>query len=156
MIDFRQWVRTFELSLEAHYGWTCADPVVQAIRHEKKPITHDRFADLVVKINRDEEQRDGVANRLQPSDWNFDDKTRLLYRHLIPKLNKRLYDVSNDIEDQTGLEVLRVVMDKADKIPENAEFIWNIAMTNMSRKKDGRLILCRNVNQGVEGVARED
>ena len=32
---------------------------------------------------------------------------------------------------------LRVVMDKADKIPENTEFIWNIAMTNISREKDG-------------------
>ena len=58
--------------------------------------------------------------------------------------------MSNDIEDQNGLEVLRVVMDKADKIPENAEFIWNIATTNISREKDGRLILCRNVKESKE------
>ena len=66
---------------------------------------------MIVKINQDEELREGVLNRLQPSDWNFVEKTRLLYRYLIPKLNKRLYDALNDIEDQNGLEVLRVVMD---------------------------------------------
>ena len=70
-------------------------------------------------------------------------KTRLLYRYLIPKLNKKLYDASNDIGDQNGLEGVRVIMDKAGKIPENAEFIWNIDVTIISREKDGRLILCR-------------
>ena len=58
--------------------------------------------------------------------------------------------MSNDIEDQNGLEVLRVVMDKADHIPEMAELIWNIAMTNIPREKDGRLILCRNVKESRE------
>ena len=47
VIGFRQWVRTFELRLEAHYGWTYADFVVQAIPHEEKPITHGSFADLI-------------------------------------------------------------------------------------------------------------
>ena len=61
-----------------------------------------------------------------------------------------MYGVSNDIEDQNGLEVLRVVMDTADKIPDHFEFIWNIAMTNISREKDGRLILCRNVKESKE------
>ena len=103
VIDFRPWARTLEFSLEAHYGWAYADLVVQAIRHEKKPITHWSFADLIEKINQDEELREGVQNRLQPSDWNVGEKTRLLYRYLIPKLNKRLYDASNDIEDQNGL-----------------------------------------------------
>ena len=37
--DFRQWVRTLELSLEAQYDWKFADLVVQAIRDEKEPIT---------------------------------------------------------------------------------------------------------------------
>ena len=41
-------------------------------------------------------------------------------------------------------------MDKADKILENADFVWNIAMTNISREKDGRLILCRNVKEPKE------
>ena len=96
--------------------------------------------------------REVVQHRLQPVDWNVDEKTRLLYRYLIPNLNKRLYDASNDLEDQNGLEVLRVVMAKADMIPENAELIWDIAMTNISREKDGRFILCRNVKESGVGT----
>ena len=121
-------------------------PRCPGFRHEKAPITVTTLADFIVKANKDEkEERDGMMHRLQPSDWDFDEKTRLLYGYLIPKLNKKLYDASNDIEDQNGLEVLRVVMDKADMIPENAELIWNIVMTNIFREKDGRLIRCRNV-----------
>ena len=123
VVDSCQWIRTLELSLEARYDWTHADLADQAIRHKKKPITHSRFADLIDKINQDEEARDGVRNKLQPSDWNFDEKMRLLYRYFIPKLNKKLSDASNDIEDQNRLEVLRVVMDKAEKILENPEFV---------------------------------
>ena len=41
-------------------------------------------------------------------------------------------------------------MGKAGKIPENAVFIWNIAMINISREKDGRLLLCRNVKESKE------
>ena len=52
------------------------DLVVQAIRHEKAPITVTTFADSVVKINKDEEERDGTMHRLQPLDWVFDEKTR--------------------------------------------------------------------------------
>ena len=48
------------------------------------------------------------------------------------------------------MEVLRVIIDKADNIPENAEFIWNTAMTDISREKDGRLILCRNIKESKE------
>ena len=43
-----------------HYDLTFADLVVQAIRNEKKPMTHPSFAYLIVKINKDEELRDGV------------------------------------------------------------------------------------------------
>ena len=67
-----------------------------------------------------------------------------------------MYDASNDIEDQNGLEVLRVVMDKAGKIPESAEFIWNIAMTNISLEKHGRLILCRNAKESKELYVKID
>ena len=41
-------------------------------------------------------------------------------------------------------------MDKADNIPENTSFVWNIAMTNISREKDGKFILCKNVKQAKE------
>ena len=98
-VDFRQWVRTLELSLEANYDWKFADLVVQAIRHEKAPITVTMFADLIVKVNKDEEERGGTMHRLQPSNWDFDEKTRLLYRYVFPKLNNKLYDASMDIED---------------------------------------------------------
>ena len=80
-VDFRQLVRTLEPSLEAHYHWKVADLVVQAIRHERAPITVTTFADLIVKVNKDEEERDGTKHRLQPSDWDFDEKTRLMYRY---------------------------------------------------------------------------
>ena len=90
VVDVRQWVRTFDLSLEAHYFWTFADLVVQTIRHEKAPITHSTFADFIVEMNKDEELRDGVQSRLQPLDWDFDEKMRLLYRYFIPKLSKNL------------------------------------------------------------------
>ena len=81
MVDFRQWVRTLELSLEAHYDWTFADLVFQAIWHEKAPITHPTFAELIVNINKDGELRDSAQIRMQPSDGGFDEKTRLLYRY---------------------------------------------------------------------------
>ena len=41
-------------------------------------------------------------------------------------------------------------MDKADTIPENAPLIWNIAMMNISREKDGKLVLCKNVMEYKE------
>ena len=55
-----------------------------------------------------------------------------------------------------GLEVLRVVMDKADNIPENAGLICNIATTNISREKDRRLIRCRNVKESKELYVKID
>ena len=61
-----------------------------------------------------------------------------------------------DIEDQNRLEVLKVVMDKADKIPDNAKLIWNIAMTNISREKDGKLVLCKNVKESKELYVKID
>ena len=80
-VDFKQWVRTLELSLETHYDWKFADLVVQANRHEKASITVIMFADISVKINKDEEERDRTMHQLQLSDWDFDEKTRLLYRY---------------------------------------------------------------------------
>ena len=47
-------------------------------------------------------------------------------------------------------------MDKADKIPENGEFIWNIAMTNISREKDWRFIFCRNAKVSKELYVKID
>ena len=47
-------------------------------------------------------------------------------------------------------------MDKADKIPENAEFIWSIAMTNINRERDGRLFLCRNVKESRASYLKID
>ena len=79
---------------------------------------------MIAKVNKDEYERDGATmQRLQPSDWDFDEKTRLLYRYIISRLNKSMYDAPMDIEDQSGLEELMVVMDKADNIPDNAVFI---------------------------------
>ena len=86
--------------------------------------------------------RDGVQSRSQPSDWNFNEEMRPV-QVPVPEARQESVRRVQRLEDQNGLEVLRVVMDKADKIPENAEFIWNIAMTNISHEKDGRLILCR-------------
>ena len=56
--------------------------------------------------------RDSTAQKLQPRDWALDDKTLMLYRLLISKLNKKVYDASIDIDDQHGVEVLRVITDK--------------------------------------------
>ena len=80
-VDFRQLVRALELRLEAHYDWKFADLVVQAIRHEKAPMTITTFADLIVKTNNDEEERDETMHRLQPTGWDFDEQTRSLYRY---------------------------------------------------------------------------
>ena len=42
-------------------------------------------------------------------------KTQLLYSYRMPKHNEKLHEASMDIENQNGLEVMRVIMDKADK-----------------------------------------
>ena len=54
--------------------------------------------------------------RLQPANGDFDEKSQLLHRYVIPKLNKKLLDATMDIDDQNGFEVLRLVMDKAVNI----------------------------------------
>ena len=77
---FRQWIRTLELCLEAQYAWESAHLVVQTIRHEKSPIKADTFADMIAKINKDEYDRDGTSQKLQPADWDFEKKARLLGR----------------------------------------------------------------------------
>ena len=49
--EFRQWLRTLELHMEAHYDWKFADLVFQKLRHTRKPITDSSFADMLVEIN---------------------------------------------------------------------------------------------------------
>ena len=73
---------------------------MQAIRDEKSPIAFTSFADLITSINKNEYERDGTTmQRLQPSGWDFDEKTRLLYWYQLPKLNKNIHDALMDIED---------------------------------------------------------
>ena len=77
--EFRQCLRTLELHMEAHYGWMFADLVFQKLRHTKKPITDSSFADLIVEINREveAETKGAIMNKLQPADWNFDERSTL-------------------------------------------------------------------------------
>ena len=72
VVDSRQWVRTLELSLDAHCDWKFADLVVQAICHGKAPITCTTFADMIAKVNGDKYARNGTSQKLQPADRAFD------------------------------------------------------------------------------------
>ena len=49
VVDFRQWVRTLKLSLEAHHDWKFVDLVAQLICHVKSPIT---FTTLLTLLRR--------------------------------------------------------------------------------------------------------
>ena len=41
-------------------------------------------------------------------------------------------------------------MDQADEIPQNVPFAWSIAMTDISREKEGKFILCQDVKDSKE------
>ena len=92
------------------------DEIIDELRRTRMSVDEEVWDNIRVKLNERNPHRfsDGLG-------WAFGDITRFLHGYILPKLNAKLFDLTNNIQEQNGLEVIRKINDEMDKIPENAK-----------------------------------
>ena len=140
ILDFRQWITTVERQLESAFGYTGIDVVLQKLRFCKEKLCREDFDSIIFQLNADSEC--SVTDGMQ---WNFDDSTRFIYNYIIGKLNKTMFEHVQNVVDHNGWEVMRLVLEKADKPPDNAVFTMNLSLSKLVIDKDGKELVCKGL-----------
>ena len=68
-----------------------------------------------------------------------------MYNYIIGKLSKNMYEHVQNVTNHSGWEVIRLVLEKADKPPENAVFAMNLSLSKLVIDKDGKEIVCKGL-----------
>ena len=68
-----------------------------------------------------------------------------MYSYMISKLNTSLFEVCANIQDQNGFELIRLINDHMDRIPDNAPFHFGIQLQDTIRTKEGALKVCKTI-----------
>ena len=138
--EVRWWQRTIELQLENVFGKTHIEDLIIGIRHQRSPITSSSWDELLAKLN-----GDGEGHKFQDVDWAFESESRWMHAYMISKLNTSLFSIFSNIQDQNGFELIRLINDHMDRIPENAPFHMGIHLQDAIRHKDGALKKCKSI-----------
>ena len=88
---------------------------------------------------------EGDGHKFQDLDWGFESESRWMYAYMISKLNTTLFGIVSNIQDQNGFELIRLINDHMDRIPENAQFHMGIQLQDAIRHKDGALKKCKSI-----------
>jgi hypothetical protein len=142
ILDFRQWMTTVERQLESAFGYMGIDDVFQKIRFLKEKIDKDEFDVIIGNLNASDDSsvRDGVH-------WDYDDSKRFIYNYIIGKLNKSMFEHVQNVGEHNGWEVMRLVLERADKPPDNAVFTMNLGMSKLVIDKDGKEVVCKGLKE---------
>ena len=140
ILDFRQWITTVERQLESAFGYTGIDVELQKLRFCKEKLCREDFDSIIFQLNADSEC--SVTDGMQ---WNFDDSTRFIYNYIIGQLNQTMFERVQNVVDHNGWEVMRLVLEKADKPPDNAVFTMNLCLSKLVIDKDGKELVCKGL-----------
>ena len=144
--EFRKWLKTVELQLEAIYDMKNFDLIVEKIRICQTAITPIAWASILEQVNA---TTPGAVNALS---WDFEEKSRWLYHYLITKLNTRLFTATAHVRGKNGFEVLRIVNKVMDRVPENATFQADLQL-GQAITKDGKISRCTTIKDTVNMAA---
>ena len=72
----------------------------------------------------------GEAQATSLSNWDFHEKCCWLNQYLIMKSNTRLFNATTHIHDKKDFDVLRIMNDELNKIPDNAKSQVNVLLGN--------------------------
>ena len=79
-----------------------------------------------------------------------------MYSYIIGNLHTNMFEHVQNVLDHSGWEVVRLVLEKADKPPENAAFKMGLVMNKMVMDKEGKQIVCKNLKDTVSYIKTFD
>lgn len=137
VLDFRKWLKAIELQLEHVFGKQHIEELILNIRKIRSPITEEVWIYLLRHLHEEH------PHKLPPSEWDFEEHGRWMHSYMISKLHTSLFEVCANIQDQNGFELLRLISDHMDRIPEKAAFHFGIVLQDTIMSKDGGLQKCK-------------
>ena len=130
--EFRHWVEALEIQLEQVHGFVRPDLVLDKIMRQKVQIDAAAVRRIIRNINEDEDNfADSDFEIIDSSRWDFQDKTRFLYVHMLTALNTEPHETTLGNKSKNGLGLYSLVYHAVDAIPHNAEFRWNCQIQNL-------------------------
>ena len=147
VLEFRQWMVTVELQLESAHDMVGVDRLFEKLRFIRDPITRDTYTAIIAALDDDFE----CPINAGPA-WEFDATTRFMYSYMIGKLNANMFEHVQNFQDHNGWEVVRLVMERADKPPENAAFKMGLVMNKVVMDKEGKQIVCKSLKETVSYI----
>ena len=126
--DFRHWLDTVDIQLEAIHGFQYPDLVLERIKRLPNEVTGELLSQVITKINDEHREKkrkehiektgapSGISehlrhrlgkvegeNLINPDSWNFDEKPRWMFTYLMSKLNTDLHTKTVSVENKNGL-----------------------------------------------------
>ena len=128
-LDFRHWIAAIENNLEGVHGYDQPDVVLDAVRRQQTEITEELFMSCLRKSS-DNLVEQGL-NRIDSSQWNFQEKSRNLYVYLVNKINTAMHEKAAGVENKNGFELYRLIYNSIDPIPANPEFHYDHKLSTL-------------------------
>ena len=87
------------------------------------------------QTQRDQMLRDISKNgeKVDPFQWDFEEKSRLLYTHLLGELSAKLHCKTIGIDDRNACDLYRPVNQSVDALPANAKLFVDCQLSELPR-----------------------
>lgn len=118
--DFRQWMKIVELQLDHVYGYPHLESIIDELRRTRQKIDETAWNAILAKLT------EAHPGRYDNAIWNVNEFFRFLHGYLLPKLNTKLFALTNKIPDHNGIGALSKINNEVDAILENAEDLLNL------------------------------
>ena len=87
-----------------------------------------------MKLSKSKWSDKGKGTYLEDKDWNFDNKSRLLYSYFLNRFNTSFHRAAVGKKDIHGLELYCFVYNDVEALLANAEFHMHAELTLLSSK----------------------
>ena len=141
----RHWIQAVDSQLEVIHKFKCAGQVLDQIKRSKVEVTPKVLETSVETANFAHEGVGGSPGIDIATDWEYKDKSLLLYAYFINTLNVFLYDKTVGIADKNGFELYWQICQLVDAVPENAIFHTGAGLSAMVQKFGGKINDLKNL-----------